>query len=126
MTMHAVRQRTGMIVILAVCASAACGAEAIIAPIIILTNTWAEEGNPEHTFSFSDDTNGESQAEGTFTGTETLPDLTEFDFEGDWSHGRVEFTVHRAEDVTYTGTIPEDDANRIEYHSSAGNLVLVR
>ena len=76
--------RRWRLAVLAVAAlsTSACGAEAIVAPIIILTNTWAEEGNPGHTFQFVDDTGGTSASEGTFTGTERLPDgVTEYDYD---------------------------------------------
>lgn len=126
MTTSRTRTRALITLVAAAIATAGCGAEAVIAPIIILTNTWAEEGNPEHTVFFSDDTEGEPRSHGTFTGNETLPDGTEFDLEGSWSRGRVEFTVHRAQDVTYEAEIPEDNANRLEFSSSVGSLVLVR
>ena len=114
---------------LALLAVTACGAEALVAPIIILTNRWTEEGNSEHAFQFNDDSGGTAVSEGTFTGTEFMPDgITEYDFAGYWRSGRVEFTVDRgAQDVTYRGTIPADNSDRIEYVASTGaRLVLVR
>ena len=113
---------------LATLALPACGAEAVVGPIIILTNRWTEVGRPEHAFQFNDDTDGTAVSEGTFTGTEFLPDgRTEYEFDGFWRGGRVEFTVKRgAQNVTYRGTITEDNVDRIEYTSSAGRLVLER
>ncbi|HSJ16341.1 MAG TPA: hypothetical protein VK939_18180 [Longimicrobiales bacterium] len=96
-------------------------------PIITLTNTWREEGNEEHTFSILDDSDGVASNAGTFTGTETLPDgITEYEFDGNWSDGRVRMTVHRAQDITYTADINRHNTDRLVFSSSAGGLVLIR
>ena len=94
--------------------------------VIILTNTWAEEGNPDHTVFFQDDTGGVARSAGTFTGTETMPDGTEYDVAGSWDESRVTMTTERVHGVTWRAEIPEDNANRLEFSSSAGYLVLVR
>jgi hypothetical protein len=95
-------------------------------PVVILTNTWQEEGNANHTFSIQDDTDGTPRSDGTFTGTETLPNFTEYDLSGSWSNGRVSMVLERVPNVTLRADIEEDNTDRLEFGSSAGSLVLVR
>ena len=95
-------------------------------PIIILTNTWQEEGNAEHTVFFLDDTDGTPQSSGTFTGTETLPDFTEYDISGSWGKGRITMTTARLPTITWRADISEDNPDRLVFSSSYGTLVLVR
>ena len=94
--------------------------------VIILTNTWQEEGNPDHTIFFDDDTGGVAQSSGTFIGTETMPDGTEFDVAGGWDNSRVTMTTDRVPGVTWRARIREDNANRLEFSSDHGYLTLVR
>lgn len=105
-----------------------CGAEAL-APgaIIILTNTWNEEGNENHRFNIQDDTGFEARESGTFTGTETLPDNTQYELSGSWSNSRVTMTIQRNPVQTWRANITEDNANRLVFtRSGGGTLVLVR
>jgi hypothetical protein len=95
-------------------------------PVVILTNTWQEEGNAEHTFSITDDTDGVAQSSGTFTGTETLPNFTDYDLSGSWRNGRVTLTLERTPAVTWRADIEEDNTDRLVFTSSAGTLVIVR
>jgi hypothetical protein len=104
-----------------------CGAEAIVGPLIVLTNTWRNEAVEDHRFSLSDNTNGTPRREGTFTGTEFTPNFEEFDLTGSWtSDGHVQFTVQRPGGaVTYSGRLTSN-VNRMELSSATGHLVLVR
>jgi hypothetical protein len=107
--------------------AAGCGAESLLGPLVTLTNGWRNEANPDHRFIIQDqNAGGNPQREGTFDGTEQLPDGdTFFDLEGFWtSDGKIQFTVHRASDVTYRGTLT-DNPKRIAFTSSAGPLVLI-
>jgi hypothetical protein len=105
----------------------ACGAETAALPLIILTNTWREEGNEDHTFQFNDDTDGVPRNAGTFTGVERLDDgVTEYAFDGSWNDGHITFTVDRPTDVTYSASFSTDNPDRLVFSSSAGNLVLIR
>jgi hypothetical protein len=114
--------------VLLLAAATACGAEAVLGPLIILTNTWHELNNDDHTFSITDNTNGVASREGTFTGNETDPvTFDEYPFTGFWTReGDVEFTVQRPGGaVRYTGQLTSN-LNRMDLSSSAGHLVLVR
>jgi hypothetical protein len=105
-----------------------CGAEAVVGPLIVLTNTWRNETNQNHTFSINDDTQGTPRRSGHFTGNENVPGAAQPNpFSGFWNtDGHVEFTVQRAGGaVRYTGRLT-DNLNRMELTSSAGNLVLIR
>ena len=107
--------------------TAGCGDPVTPLAIIVLTNTWQELGNAEHTFGILDDTDGTAASAGTFTGTETLPDgVTTYAIEGYWRSSTVTMTVNRSPAVTYRARIPEDDADRLDFTSSAGSLILVR
>lgn len=99
-----------------------------IGPIILITNQWREEGNPDHRFdlnSLDDD-----RSEGAFTGVEELErnGVTEFNnLAGFWSDGVIRFTIDRPEGpLRYTGEIDEDNVRRLEFTSSRGSLVIVR
>lgn len=109
-------------------ATTGCGAEAVLGPLIVLSNTWRDSNNAEHTFSFIDNTTAPSRS-GTFTGNETTPgpNSVQFQLTGLWrENGSVEFTVQRPTGaVTYRGQLTSN-LNRIEFTSSAGNLVLLR
>lgn len=120
--------RTGMLV-------GACGVLLVVAcsdstgsplPVVILTNTWQEEGNAQHTFSITDDTDGTAQSSGEFTGTETLPNFTDYDLSGFWRNGRVTLTLERTPNITWRADIEEDNTDRLVFTSTAGTLVLVR
>lgn len=105
-----------------------CDSGATVGTIILITNQWWEEGDPEHRFSLrSPDDN---RTEGAFTGEEQRPreGFTEFnDLVGFWSDGHIQFTVERPDgDVRYTGEFDEENAKRLEFRSSAGELVIVR
>ena len=106
-----------------------CGAEAVLGPLIVLSNTWRDASNAEHTFSFIDDTNQVPSRSGTFTGNETTPgpNSVQYQFAGQWrENGDVEFTVQRpGGPVTYRGTLTSN-LNRMDLTSSAGPLVLLR
>ena len=104
----------------------ACDSEDPLGPLAILTNTWRNAANENHTFNMQDDTGFQPKRSGTFTGTETTPAGAEFDLEGYWrENGTIQFTVHRATDVTYSGTLTSNP-DRIDFTSSAGPLTLIR
>ena len=109
--------------------TSACGAEAVLGPLIVLSNTWRDSTNAAHTFSFIDDTNQTPSRSGTFTGNETTPgpNSVQYPFTGFWREvGRIEFTVDRPTgDVTYTGRLT-NNLNRMDLTSSAGSLTLLR
>jgi hypothetical protein len=95
--------------------------------IIVLTNTWQELGNPQHTFQFLDDTDGVAASTGTFTGTERLNDgATEYAIEGYWRNSRVTMTIARNPAVTYTARIVEDNPDRLDFSGSSGQITVVR
>ncbi|HEX6558278.1 MAG TPA: hypothetical protein VF021_02430 [Longimicrobiales bacterium] len=105
----------------------ACDSADPLGPLVILTNAWRDVTDDTHTFLLNDDTGFEPKRSGTFTGTETLPDATQYQLEGFWTdRGKVEFTVHRASNVTYRGTLSAATPDRIDFTSSAGSLTLVR
>ena len=123
------RMRAFRVVLIGLTAGvAACGAAGdVLGPLVILTNNWRDEANANHTFLIQDDTGFLAKRSGTFTGTERLPSGATFQLEGFWSeNGSIQFTVHRSPDVIYRGTIPGDNANRLPFTSSAGNLVWLR
>jgi hypothetical protein len=122
------RMRGFVVLIVLTAGLAACaGADAVLGPLVILTNSWRDEATALHTFNIQDNTGFQAKRSGTFTGTETLPSGATFQLEGFWSeNGSIQFTVHRSPDVTYRGTIPGDNANRLPFTSPAGNLVLLR
>lgn len=109
--------------------TSACGAEAVLGPLIVLSNTWRNSTNPDHTFSFIDDTGGHASRSGTFEGNEHTPQPNDLPnrFTGFWREdGRIEFTVERPTgNVTYTGRLT-NDLNRMDLTSSAGSLTLLR
>lgn len=103
-----------------------CGAETLgPAAVILLTNTWHEEGDDAHTFGILDDTGGEARDHGAFTGNETL-DGVEYPLSGSWSDSRVELLLSRVPGVTWRATIRPSNTNRLEFTSSQGSLVIVR
>jgi hypothetical protein len=119
---------TRALVLAAALWTSACGAEAVLGPLIVLSNTWRDAANAAHTFSFIDDTNQTPSRSGAFTGNETTPgpNSVQFPFTGFWrENGRIEFTVQRPTPVTYTGQLTSN-LNRMELSSTAGHLVLVR
>lgn len=99
-----------------------------VGPVILITNQWWEEGDPDHRFSLESPDDGRS--EGAFAGEEEVPreDFTEInDLVGFWTDGRIQFTVQRPTgDVRYTGFFDDENATRLEFTSSVGDLVIVR
>lgn len=99
-----------------------------VGAIILITNQWREEGNPDHQFDL--DSLDDERTEGAFTGQEILPlnGSTEFyDLAGFWKDGEIQFTVNRNGDrVRYHGEFDQPNAKRLEFSSSAGDLVIVR
>lgn len=99
-----------------------------VGPIILITNQWWEEGNPDHQFQFNSP--DDFRTEGAFSGEEALPreNFTEFnELVGFWTNGRIQFTVERPDgDVRYVGTFEEENQTRLEFTSPAGDLVIVR
>ena len=102
--------------------------EAATGAIILITNQWTEEGDPDHEFSLN--SLDDNRSEGAFTGTETLPvnGSTEFyDLAGFWKDGEIQFTVDRSGNrVRYRGEFDDESPTRLEFTSSAGDLVIVR
>lgn len=108
------------------CDSGGGGDEGGVGPIILITNQWREEGNPDHQFSLN--SLDDNRTEGAFTGTETRNNFTEFnDLAGFWSDGAIQFTIDRPNGpLRYTGTFEEANTKRLAFTSSAGSLVIVR
>ncbi|HOX24845.1 MAG TPA: hypothetical protein PLL30_03655 [Candidatus Krumholzibacteria bacterium] len=95
------------------------------APLLTITNSWADETDSAHTFDLvADDEDG--RAAGTFTGVETLPDFTQFSLAGSWADGAVRFTVFRLVEVVYEAEYAADNPTRLVFSSAEGDLVLVR
>ena len=106
--------------------AAGCGADPLTtAAVILLTNTWHEEGNDTHTFGILDDTGGEARDHGTFTGNETLNGVA-YPLSGSWSDSRVTMNLSRVQGVSWRATIRPANTNRLEFSSSQGSLVIVR
>ncbi len=105
-----------------------CGAEAVLGPLIVLSNTWRDSTNSDHTFSLIDDTDGTPSRSGSFTGNENVPGNPQQNtLTGLWrENGQVEFTVQRPTGaVTYSGQLTSN-LNRMDLSSSAGHLTLLR
>ncbi len=119
------RPGLGVIVLLAVMV-AGCGGDdgGTTAPIVTITNSWADVSDAAHTFDLL--SNDDGQTQGTFTGTETLPDQSTFDLAGSWADGEVRFTVQRSSPVTYLATVTSENPLRLTFHSSAGDLTIER
>lgn len=107
----------------------ACDSTTANVPILIITNTWGVEGDPDRKFSFNSEEDG--QASGTFEGFEQLDTPQEFienPLQGSWSNGRIEFTVEGARNgAVFDGTF-QDAPDRLTVYSDDLNetLVLVR
>jgi hypothetical protein len=84
-------------------------------PIIIISDTWENVQNPENTFFFRSPDDG--QRSGVVAGTETRPGGgAARPLGGFWAGGRLEFTVHRAEDdrPKFVAYFQGDDPNELE------------
>ena len=92
--------------------------------VIIITNSWEDEADSTHFFALVSDDDGRSS--GSFTGTETAPDGSEFDVAGSWAQGNISFVSQRDASVTYRATFTTDNPTRLQFSSSAGALVLVQ
>ncbi len=94
-------------------------------PIMIITNSWAEETQSDHVFNLV--SNDDGKMEGSFQGDETLPDSTTFDVAGSWKQGTVTMTTTRLPGTTFRAPFTQDSPTRLEFSiSSGGKLVLVR
>lgn len=99
-----------------------------VGPIILITNQWWDESDPDHRFTL--ESPDDERSEGAFTGEEELPqgNFSEFnDLVGFWKDGHIQFTIERPDgDVRYTGTFDEELVTRLEFTSAEGDLVIVR
>lgn len=113
----------------ALLAGSACDPTTAAVPILIITNTWGVEGDPERKFSFNSEDDG--QTSGTFEGFEQLDTPDEFiqnPLQGTWSDGTIEFTVEGTRNgAQFEGTFA-DAPDRITIYSEDLNetLVIVR
>jgi hypothetical protein len=108
---------------------ATCASPAIIqGAIVLISNTWENVADTQHSFSLASADDGER--EGTFTGTEfheTNGALDGNDLTGDWSNSTIRFTVARPTgNVTYTGTLTADGLNQITFTTAAGVHLTIR
>lgn len=110
-------------------AIAACGGSSsnpttpVTYPVIIITNSWVEEGDSSHVFLLASSNDG--SATGTFTGEESSG-VDTFELAGTWDRGVIRFTVQRATPVAYEASFSSDNPTRLEFSSSAGPLVLIQ
>jgi hypothetical protein len=76
--------------------------------IPLITNSWTEVADPNHTFSFQ--AQRESVQTGTFTGSETTPANVTYDtLSGTFSNRNISFTVTRLGiPTTYSGRFTSD------------------
>ena len=91
-------------------------------PIVIISQNWADEADPTHTFQFNSADDGER--EGTFDGFEQFDGLDVYPLTGTWGNGHIVFTVARPVPVEYTARVTADAQTRFVFESSAGPLVL--
>jgi len=91
-------------------------------PIVIISQNWADEADPTHTFQFNSADDGER--EGAFDGFEQFDGLDVYPLTGSWGHGHIVFTVARPVPVEYTARVTADAQTRFVFESSAGTLVL--
>jgi hypothetical protein len=92
-------------------------------PILTITNEWKDEANADHRFLLASGDDGKNA--GSFTGQELLPDST-WDLAGNWENGKVDFTVNRAQPVTYTARFNQDSPTRLAFQSGGVSLVLIQ
>ncbi len=108
---------------------AACDSTTASLPILIITNTWGVEGDPDRKFSFQSGNDGETS--GTFQGFEQLDTPGEFienELQGSWAGGRIQFTVEGTRNgAEFEGTF-HDSPDRLTVTSDDldETLVLVR
>lgn len=91
-------------------------------PIVIISQNWADEADPTHTFQFNSNDDGER--EGTFDGDEQFDGVDVYPLTGSWGNGHIVFTVARPMPVEYTARVTADEQTRFVFESSAGQLVL--
>lgn len=104
-------------------AAAGCGSDDDeVNPIVTITNNWADESDPTHTFQFNSTDDGERA--GTYTGDEQFNGVNTYPLTGSWGNGRVIFIVDRGSAVQYTARVNEDNVTRLVFRSNAGDLTL--
>ena len=104
---------------------AGCGkvVESGVDALLLITNSWAVEGQAGRAFNLvSQDDGG---ASGTFTGEEddngVVTSLT-----GSWSAGAITFTLDDANGTTYRGTFATDNPTTLSVSTSGESIRLVR
>lgn len=99
-----------------------------MAAILLITNTWAEVGEPTHEFDLdADPPSSLATDHGAFVGVETL-NGADFNLTGTWSNGQIQFVVERPNSqlATYAATFV-GDPDTLRFNSpSEGHLVIFR
>ncbi|MGH7500832.1 MAG: hypothetical protein ACREL7_03660 [Longimicrobiales bacterium] len=106
-----------------------CASPAVIqGALVLISNTWENVADTQHSFSLASGDDGER--EGTFTGTEqhdTNPALDGNDLTGSWANSEITFTVVRQTgSVTYTGELTEDGLDQITFTTNTGAHLTLR
>ena len=106
-----------------------CASPAVIqGAIVLISNTWENTADPQHSFSLASGDDGER--EGSFTGTEfheTNNALNGNELVGSWANSTISFTVERSSgNTTYTGTLTEDGLDQITFTTASGTQLTLR
>ena len=106
-----------------------CASPAVIqGAIVLISNTWENTADPQHSFSLASGDDGER--EGSFTGTEfheTNNALDGNELVGSWANSTISFTVERPTgNTTYTGTLTEDGLDQIAFTTASGTHLTLR
>lgn len=106
-----------------------CASPAIIqGALVLISNTWENTADAQHSFSLASGNDGER--EGTFTGTEqheTIAGLNGNELTGSWAESTITFTVQRPTgNTTYTGQLTADGVDEITFTTSSGGHLTLR
>ena len=106
-----------------------CGADPVsVVSILLITNTWAEVGDPTHEFDLdADPPSSVATDHGAFVGVET-ENGQNFNLTGNWANGQIQFTVERPGNhlATYSGAFPNDPDTLWLNSAVEGQLVIFR
>lgn len=104
--------------------ASACDSTTASLPVLIITNSWGVEGDPDRSFIFQSQDDGETS--GTFDGFEELEQGNiQNELEGSWQDGQIQFIVGGTRnDAVYEGTF-SDSPDRLTVHSDDLDETLV-
>lgn len=109
-----------------------CAAAGTVAPIILITNQWFQEGRGAGTDNerrFSLNSLDDCQARGAFTGEERARQANQtrtYDLTGFWHDGFIQMTVNRdGTNVRYTGSYDEDNVKRLRLVSPHETITII-